>query len=116
MISKSQLKKIRNIAEADARKNSQRQAKEAEDAQRREKNLEEAKKIVIKEDPSLPAARQVKIKDLSQETTDRIKVYGWTHRLRRQGKTLMFLVLRDGTGFLQCVLTDQLVFFVSILC
>ena len=31
----------------------------AEDAQRREKNLEEAKKIVIKEDPSLPPAKPV---------------------------------------------------------
>ena len=31
----------------------------AEDALRREKNLEDAKKVVIKEDPSLPAARQV---------------------------------------------------------
>lgn len=74
---------------------------------RREKNLEEAKKIVIKEDKSLPEAKQVvdrvillcflldsklfafskvKIKDLSQQTTDRVKVYGWVHRLRRQGR------------------------------
>jgi hypothetical protein len=30
-----------------------------EDAQRREKNLEEAKKIVITQDPSLPVAKQV---------------------------------------------------------
>lgn len=31
----------------------------AEDAERREKNLEEAKKITIKEDKSLPTPKQV---------------------------------------------------------
>lgn len=107
LVSKTQLKKIKNVVEMEQRKESKKAEKEAEDAQRREKNLEEAKKITIQEDTSLPKAKQLKIRD-TQASEDRVKVFGWVHRLRRQGKNLIFLVLRDGTGFLQCVLSDKL--------
>lgn len=50
----------------------------------------------------------MKIRDMVSHRGERIKVSGWIHYLRRQGTALMFLVLRDGTGYLQCVLTGTL--------
>ena len=108
LISKAQLKKLKNLAEAESRKNASKAAKEQEDAVRREKNLQEAKKIQIKPAENAQKPIMCKIKDISSSSTHRVQVYGWVHRLRRQGKNLMFIVLRDGTGFLQCVLTDLL--------
>nr|BAE43117.1 unnamed protein product [Mus musculus] len=108
VISKSQMKNIKKMWHREQMKNDSREKKEAEDNLRREKNLEEAKKIIIKNDPSLPEPACVKISALEGYRGQRVKVFGWVHRLRRQGKNLMFLVLRDGTGYLQCVLSDDL--------
>lgn len=107
--SKSQLKKIQKIWQRDNYKQDDAAKKEQEDAQKREKNLEEAKKITITENKSLPEAVRVKISQGKEFRGHRVKIYGWAHRIRRQGKNLMFITLRDGTGFLQTVLTDQLV-------
>ncbi|KAK2509735.1 hypothetical protein MC885_020765 [Smutsia gigantea] len=108
VISKSQMKNIKKMWHREQMKNESREKKEAEDNLRREKNLEEAKKISIKNDLSLPEPKCVKIHALEGYRGQRVKVFGWVHRLRRQGKNLMFLVLRDGTGYLQCVLSDDL--------
>ncbi|EYC00740.1 hypothetical protein Y032_0113g380 [Ancylostoma ceylanicum] len=70
--------------------------------------LEEAKKITFTLDESLPPATLVKIRDCVKFRGQRIRVKAWVHRLRRQGKSLMFWVLRDGSGYLQCVLNDVL--------
>ncbi|XP_076842462.1 asparagine--tRNA ligase, cytoplasmic [Brachyhypopomus gauderio] len=108
VISKTQMKNTKKLFHREQQKSDAKDKKETEDAERREKNLEDAKKIVIENDPSLPEPQTAKIHQLEAFRGKRVKVFGWVHRLRRQGKNLLFIVLRDGTGFLQCVLTDKL--------
>uniref|UniRef100_A0AAG5CQ24 Asparagine--tRNA ligase, cytoplasmic n=1 Tax=Anopheles atroparvus TaxID=41427 RepID=A0AAG5CQ24_ANOAO len=105
---KSQLKKIQKLWARDNQKGDKQKREEEEKAKNREQNLEEARKIVIEQDPSWPEAKKIKIIQGANTRDVRVRIYGWVHRLRRQGKGLMFVTLRDGTGFLQCVLTDTL--------
>jgi len=108
-IAKAQLKKQVKAADAAKKKLAKEQEKakkERADADAREKNLEDAKKIVLTQ-PETPFT-EAKIRGLAELRGERVMVQAWIHRLRRQGKNLMFLVLRDGTGFLQCVLNDKL--------
>lgn len=53
------MKKIKKIWQRDVHKNASKIAKEQDDADRREKNLEEAKKISVSLDSSLPDAKLV---------------------------------------------------------
>ncbi|PVV04933.1 hypothetical protein BB560_000548 [Smittium megazygosporum] len=98
------VKKTKKQAEQKEKESLAALAKQEEESRR----IEESKSIIIKEDESLPAATTVKISHCSDYRGKRVKVYGWVHRLRVQGKDFMFIVLRDGTGFLQCVLTGRL--------
>ena len=108
LVSKSQLKKVQKVWVREQYKSEEKQKKLLEDEEKRSKNLEEARALVIQEDSTLPPAIRIKIKDSISHRDQRVKLYGWVHRLRRQGKALMFITLRDGTGFLQCVLNDTL--------
>ncbi|KAJ1978113.1 asparagine--tRNA ligase [Dimargaris xerosporica] len=94
------------------KKQAEQQQKEADQAKKRaeeeQRRLDEAKSIVLKPDLSLPEARQIKLHDAVASRDQRVKVSGWVHRLRTQGKDMKFLVLRDGSGYLQCVLTNTL--------
>ncbi|VDL59074.1 unnamed protein product [Hymenolepis diminuta] len=64
--------------------------------------------VEVKENLSLPTAIKSKIRDLRTHLDKRVQVYGWVQAIRRQSKKLMFVVLRDGTGFLQCIFIDDL--------
>lgn len=68
--------------------------------------LEESRKIVLEETEG--TSQRIKIHQAIATRDVKVRVFGWVHRLRQQ-KGLIFLVLRDGTGFLQCVLTGKLV-------
>ncbi|KAF7494258.1 Asparagine--tRNA ligase [Sarcoptes scabiei] len=108
LVSQSQIKKIKKIWVREQYKNEDKAKKEAEDDERRLKNLEESKNIKIEQDQTLPKPILIKVKTSKDHKNQRVKICGWVHRLRRHGKSLMFIVLRDGTGFLQCVLSDLL--------
>ena len=108
VVAKSQLKKMTKLWQQEVRKAEQRAKKEAEDAEAQAKRAEEAKKITIEQDKSLPEAKRIRINHGVNCRDQRIKVFGWVHRLRRQGKALIFITLRDGTGYLQCVLNGQM--------
>jgi asparaginyl-tRNA synthetase len=114
-------------ANSNLKKEEEKALKEKEEAENRAKILEEAKAIKIVEDVTKPVAKLSKIIRLESFRGQRVKVKGWVVRLRREGnftcfnfyflkiinlfilgKALMFMTLRDGTGFLQCVLSDKL--------
>lgn len=92
-------KKAEELAERDAKE-------KKEERERREKLIEESKKIILVEDESLPKAKKAKIGHLESLRGQRVSVSGWVHRLRNQ-KDIIFIVLRDGTGYLQCVLSGK---------
>ncbi|PWY92904.1 asparaginyl-tRNA synthetase [Aspergillus heteromorphus CBS 117.55] len=119
---KSAVKKATNLYEQRKRKAAKEHElaiREKEEADKRKLVLEEAKKVIIKEDTSLPKAVKVRLDETdpaviklgspeSEAPGTRVRVLGRVHRLRAQ-KGVIFLTLTDGYGYLQCVLTGDLV-------
>ncbi|KAH3732833.1 hypothetical protein Pelo_16342 [Pelomyxa schiedti] len=55
------------------------------------------------EDLVEPAAVRADILECGKMQGKRVRVFGWVHHIRTQ-KSVTFVDLRDGQGFLQCVL------------
>lgn len=108
-ISKNQLKKMKKLAEAlkkkEEKSKTQADNKAADDHQR----FEEAKKLKLEEDKSLPAAKRIEQRDVKTHVGQRVKMYGWVANMRDQGG-MIFIFIRDGTGIepLQTVLAGKL--------
>jgi asparaginyl-tRNA synthetase len=100
------LQRLVSAAKAREAQAVKRAADEAAAAIRLAQALELAKQQNITEDTSLPPATVRKIKYVAPGS-DRVRVFGWVHRLRTQGK-LIFLIVRDGSGFLQVVIEGVL--------
>jgi len=109
-ISASALKKAKKGAEG-LKKKQEKQAKLQEEQKKKQddaaKKFSEMDLISIKEDESLPEAKKIKLRQVQDSIGTRVAVQGWIHRLRLQ-KGLGFITLRDGTGFIQCILTGDL--------
>ncbi|OAV96129.1 asparaginyl-tRNA synthetase [Puccinia triticina 1-1 BBBD Race 1] len=67
----------------------------------------EEKKAPIELHETAGIAKRIKIHQATENRDIKVRLFGWVHRLRQQ-KSLIFLVLRDGSGFIQCVLTGKL--------
>jgi asparaginyl-tRNA synthetase len=117
---KSALKKATGLYEQHKRKQAKAAelaVREKEEALRRQKVLEEAKKVVIKENASLPKPVRIRLDETDPKKVKlgdgdtpgtRVRVLGRVHRFRSQ-KDVIFVTLTDGYGQLQCVLTGDLI-------
>lgn len=50
--------------------------------------------------------KTISIKDISQYEGQVVELQGWVMN-KRTGKGIVFIILRDGTGFIQCILTQD---------
>lgn len=108
VLPKARVKKLTRL-EAEVKRKEEKAAEVAEELERqKQKRLDAAAEVKIEIDSSLPEALKCKVRDIGDKIGKRIVICGWVHHIRWDGKKLMFIELRDGTGFLQCVLTGDL--------
>ncbi|CAO1614726.1 unnamed protein product [Parajaminaea phylloscopi] len=103
-------KRAKKFYEAELKKRKkaeEQQAKDAAAAGNETQRLEDAKKVVLDEPANKAEYKKIKIRQGVNNRDQKIKVSAWVHRLRSQ-KGLMFVVLRDGTGYMQAVLSGKL--------
>ncbi len=91
--------------------------REKEEADKRKAVLEQAKKIVLEENTSLPEPIRIKLNVVDPvkiklgtpgSKGTRVKVFGRVDHVRAQ-KDVIFVTLKDGKGLMQCVFTGQLI-------
>lgn len=80
------------------------------------KNKEIRKEIKVEEnnpqiqklsDQLISNSKIIKIRECVDNLEEKVLINGWVHRIRKQGKNMVFLVLRDGSGYVQCLVTGN---------
>ncbi|KAJ3259702.1 hypothetical protein HK103_001966 [Boothiomyces macroporosus] len=107
-ISKSALKKELKWSKIYFSKLSRAQQQEAQSSlvqENQDSKLKPNAKLDISKYEHLPFVR---IDEAINYVDKQVKIAGWVHRQRVQGKKMKFLVIRDGYGFLQCVVGSDL--------
>ena len=89
--SKSAMKKAVGRWEEEKRKREKAGEKAAKSQENNEKRLEDAKKVRIELDASLPTPTTVKIRDCKEQSGQRVKVLGFVHRIRQQRLFFIYL-------------------------
>ena len=127
-VTKSATKKATSLYEQHKKKQAKTKdlaLREKAEQEKRQQALQEALRVKITEDSTLPKAFKIRFNqkdpalvklrkgtsdkdvDYSDGRGSRVRVTGRVHRLRTQ-KDVIFIVLQDGYGFLQCVITGDL--------
>eukprot|EP00817_Percolomonadidae_sp_ATCC50343_P001356 CAMPEP_0117432192 /NCGR_PEP_ID=MMETSP0758-20121206/11718_1 /TAXON_ID=63605 /ORGANISM="Percolomonas cosmopolitus, Strain AE-1 (ATCC 50343)" /LENGTH=509 /DNA_ID=CAMNT_0005221939 /DNA_START=21 /DNA_END=1547 /DNA_ORIENTATION=- len=110
IISKSKYKKLKKQKQGEKKKAlmAQKRAEaEKKKAEAQAKKIEEAKKIKLVDDvEKFGESQLIKILAAKDFAGKRVEVRGWAAEVRKQ-KSATFITLRDGTGFMQCVLSGD---------
>ena len=100
---------LRTEADKVAKKPEAKKEKKAAAAADTKKVVHE--EVTLAEDPALPQAVRIEVGDLAKRPEEyegkRVRMFGWAHFIREARKDLIFIVLRDGTGFAQCVVSGK---------
>lgn len=108
-ISGAGLKRAKRFYNEELKKQKKAEAKAQQDVEKSgndQQRLEDSKKVQL-DDINKSEYQKIKIRKGVDTRDKKVKVSGWVHRLRSQ-KGLIFIVLRDGTGYMQAVLQGKL--------
>lgn len=109
-ISGAGLKRAKKFYDTEIKKQKKAQEKAQQESEKMgndQQKLEDAKKVQL-DDINKADYQKIKIRKGIDSRDKKVRVSAWIHRLRSQ-KGLIFIILRDGTGYMQAVLQDKLV-------